>query len=274
MDKKTCDLCESVLGEARIPNDRKLAYNFFASCGDEPINFGYSTVGRSLKLANCWIGLPFYFQYDSLKDVKTEEIAVFLDDSVPWTSKNGKKLIDSLVLSENAKKFAIMRQIYFADSHGLTFHSMNLILTFGVYRAMSKYISSKLKHKQVVPIVPMAIAKLIQVVACASIFFFVRNIIRHGLDAASDLRSLEHGDEYYEGAIEFYSKTIQRNKAFAFFLGNEGKNYFTPAGDPRPPLYHALFKPNPIPPNERLRIIQDRFGHFIAKDEPISQDAK
>ena len=271
LDESTLNLCKSVLNEARIHPNRKKIFDFFLSSSDEPVFFGYSTVGTMTKTNNSCIGLPWNFQYKSVDEVDTDTVAVFTDSQVPWKSKQGKNLLDSIVLSEAAKKFVILRQIYTSDSYGMQFHTFNIFLTFMIYRSLSKWQTGKLKNINLatIPFQYKLIVTTLKLLICTIIFYFIRNTIRHGIDAKADLKAIEHGDEYYEGAIEFYSKIAQRNKAIAFFLGDEGKSYYTPAGDPRPPFYHHIFRPIPTPPNARLEVIQGRFSHFQSKDEPI-----
>ena len=269
MDESLQNLCESVLKEARIPLKNKKAFNFFLNAGDEPVFFGYSTMGGIAQITNSFIGLPWSFQYKSVDELNPDEIGVFVDYQVPWSSPRGKLLLDSLIFSDSAKKFATMRQIHMANSYGLHFHTFNVVLVALIYSALSKYQNTRLVRLAKLPSGYNMLLKLIKLAICATIFYFIRDAIRHAIEARSDLKAVETGDEYYEGAVEYYSKILQRNKALAFFLGDEGKKYYTSAGDPRPPFLHWLLKPIPIPPDTRLRMIQERFAHFESKDEPI-----
>lgn len=71
--------------------------------------------------------------------------------------------------------------------------------------------------------------------------------------------------EYYEGGIEYYSKQLQKNKAYRRLLGKEGPKYFTRDGDEVWTLTNWFLKPKPVPITERLRAIQETMD-FHQKD--------
>lgn len=71
--------------------------------------------------------------------------------------------------------------------------------------------------------------------------------------------------EYYEGGIEYYSKQLQKNKAYRRLLGKEGPKYFTRDGDEVWTLTNWLLKPKPVPVTERLKAIQETMD-FHQKD--------
>lgn len=265
-------MCSSCLAEAKLPAAHKEKYRFFACFGDEATYFGYASLRRLSKDACSYIGLPLYFEYNSIKDIDTQKLAVWVNNAIPWQTRNGQRLLDSLVLSEKAKKFVIMRQIYMTNTLAPNLHFANLATCFTVYWMISRVIFrafSKTPYTSL-PLGFRLLLKTVQVAFCATIFVIFRDIVRNASETQSDLRTVEHGDDYYEGAIEFYSKVLNRNKAFSFFLGDEGKHYYSPSGDPKPPLYFKYFRPISMKPSARIAAIQDRFGHYIAKDEPIS----
>lgn len=266
------EICDSCLAKAVISPADKERFKFFAFAGDEPTYFGYTSLKNFSPTAGVYIGLPYFFEFKSPKDIDTSNLSVWVDDAIPWSTNNGQKLLDSLVMSEDAIKFVIMRQIYMTNSFAPQLIFANLATCFAMNWMLSRTIV-KMFTKTPYTSLPLGLRvmiKTIQVVLCASIFVIVRDFIRHACETQSDLRAVEHGDDFYEGAIEFYSKLLKRNKAFSFFLGDEGRHYYTSSGDPKPPLYHKYFKPISMVPSARIANIQQRFGHYIAKDEPIS----
>ena len=84
------------------------------------------------------------------------------------------------------------------------------------------------------------------------------------LQEKADEKAISHGEEYYDGAFEFYGKLLQRNKAFRKLLGkNDGPKYFTDEGDEMFSLMKFLFRSRQLPITERFNRINDlKNAHF------------
>ena len=74
-------------------------------------------------------------------------------------------------------------------------------------------------------------------------------------------------DEYFEGAIEYYSKQIQKNKAYRRLLGKEGPKFFTREGDERWTFVNWLMKPSSVPLTARLKYLQDTVDYHQKDSE-------
>ena len=99
---------------------------------------------------------------------------------------------------------------------------------------------------------------------CLLVFYFIRDWMHCKLQEKADEKAISHGDEFYDGAFEFYGKLLQRNKAFRKLLGkNDGPKYFTDEGDEMFSLMKFLFRSRQLPITERFNRINDlKNAHF------------
>lgn len=94
-------------------------------------------------------------------------------------------------------------------------------------------------------------------------FLLSRDFLHCHYQKKSDERAIAHGDEYYDGALEYYGNIIKRNKAFRKMLGKDGDYYFTEDGDERFSFLRFLCRSRQLPPTERLNHINDiKNEHF------------
>ncbi|CAH1788372.1 unnamed protein product, partial [Owenia fusiformis] len=129
LDADTKKLTKQVCKDILVPEP---GCEFFACYGFEPVHMG------SFKLIKgCIVGLPLNFKYKTMDDIDRDKIFVMqkdMDHDKPqppkWNSDAGVALLDSLVLSENAKKFAIARELEYCNSHYVWVNS-GLISAYG-----------------------------------------------------------------------------------------------------------------------------------------------
>ena len=219
-----------------------------------PLNFGSIFTYRdksppyeSMKAISL---LPDYLNVLSMKDLKAGKLNQLLqkeyDWSVPtnemWLSGAGKLLVDSFLLSDKAKKFLIAKELnccYNTDvlEHGPLIFFVVMIY-FSLQRLIWRYVSGG-------PHAPKTMLGFITSGLCSFILCFgtlyLMSIViymqKHnsgesralslGLQEARDLESNTHNrmhtknlidPDYYEGAIEFYSKCIQRNQSLRYLM--------------------------------------------------------
>ena len=182
------------------------------------------------------IGLPHNFTYNTVDDVKFNEVTLFghtlNESSLSGTKSEAlKKLIESLVLSEKAKKFAITREIHFADNYRVFSEMLNIMVSSFAAVGVGQQIilTMNIRGKYLVSF----IFRLCSLVLGLGFWFLVRQSYTYGWNIAADEAAVNQGPEYYEGAVEYYQKLIQRNAALYELLGSEGPKRYTKDGEPK-----------------------------------------
>lgn len=129
--------CQDVLKKAKIPKSSKRDIDFFLTSGDEPFTMG--------SLNNAFhpgiVGLPWNFVYNSVNDIDKHEMRAIDGQPIKWDSKSGQKLLESMVLSEKAQKFLIMRELYMLDNLKLYFIPLSMIVNALIARQWTVYLN-------------------------------------------------------------------------------------------------------------------------------------
>jgi hypothetical protein len=250
-----------VLKNVKIARVDKGTYKFFLVSGDEPFHWG-SAESKSDVL----IGLPWNFMYKSLDDINVSDLRVFGDQVVNWDSKNGKRLLQTLVLNEMEQKFAIAHEICMTNNYRrITTPALFVACVFfGVFvRGIVD------KHPQLVKLSAAAkrACKIGGFVMALMNFIVMRNALNIYYQTEADIRAAETGPEYFDGALQYYTKMLQRGKAYRSLLGEEGPKYFTAEGDERRPLWHYLFINRSLPYYVRLQKLNDHKNVHYTGDE-------
>lgn len=235
-----------VLTEVKIARRKKPDIEFMLGTGEDVFN------GGSLEMSKGgFVGLPYNFTFKSVDDINKAEIKVLNGQAVKWDTKVGKKLLDSMVLSPKAQKFAMAREIHYMDNNRLYFLTgasiVSAVLAKALCDALIKYKDMMKKPVQA----RVSLYALCTMFAIAHYFMWADGLNCH-YEAKSDMLAATTSDEYYEGGIEYYTKMLQRNKCFRKMLGEEGAAYFTSEGDAR-----GFIRSKSIPFTRRLFLIND-----------------
>merc|ERR1712179_656893 len=57
------------------------------------------------------LGIPEHFKYSAIEEFETSNLR-FYEEEIKWSSPEGQSLKESLILSKDAKKFVIARELY------------------------------------------------------------------------------------------------------------------------------------------------------------------
>jgi hypothetical protein len=247
LEKDTEELAYMVLQDMHIAKRKKPDIQFFKVVGDEPFHAG------CLEMAfGSIVGLPHNFSYKSVDTVPKDEINA-LRQPVKWDTKPGRKLLESLVLSEKAKKFAIAREMYYTDSHHISFMVVASIAAITTGCVIGEIIIKAKKYQM------MEKPPFVRVILYGFCFFFgafnyifVKDGLQTYYDVKSDKRAAMMGDEYFDGGIEYYSQMLKRNKALRKLMGQQGQAYFNSEGDLR-----TLWRTPTLPLKNRIDRIND-----------------
>ncbi|KAF7998416.1 hypothetical protein HCN44_009814 [Aphidius gifuensis] len=175
------------------------------------------------------IGLPINFTYTDEKLINKESILIN-NEPVEWNSEEAKQLIDSLMLSEEAKKYAIAREILMTDNTNVTTQAIVSSLLVGACYGFTSHLNESLKNFQK----PQSLRVLFY--GIMGTFFWglwtmQKDAWTRYIEADVDKLLAQLGPVYVKGGHEYYEKLAKRNAALRRLLGGEGQNLYTANGN-------------------------------------------
>jgi len=174
---------------------------------------------------------------------RTEETAELLD-----------RFRDSLVISENAKKFAIARELERIKSGLLVIETV--IPTVLVLSAFY-FLGVIEREVKILKGGPPRVRMAFYMVWAGATFFVTQHLLdnaRRDGEAKFDLRASKLGKEYAEGGVEFYDKKLQRNIALRYLAPvDKGKKFYNLKGE----FNEYWFRKKYVPLEERRKICQN-----------------
>ncbi|CAG2118017.1 unnamed protein product [Medioppia subpectinata] len=162
------------------------------------------------------VGLPHNFSYNTIDDVKVNEISILGVNAAELqadeeSAQDFQQLIESLVLSENAKKFAITRELHMTSNdrvlNGIFISVVSLF--FGVGIGQQIILSRNIRRRYLLSVC----IRLVSAAIGLTLFLVIREMLYYGWDKAADEAAIKQGYAYFEGAVEYYQKLIQRQEA-------------------------------------------------------------
>lgn len=142
-------------------------------------------------------------------------------------SESGQKFMESLILSEPAKKFSIARELILTDNFRVFIKSILFPMTLFPMYAIGSYIINLL------PANPIPIRVLAFFLLCnvgVFIWLLVRTVTENLYQIDADEIVGNINEEYARGGIEFYEKLIQRNLALRSIIPG-GETIYSEKGD-------------------------------------------
>jgi hypothetical protein len=147
---------------------------------------------------------------DDVRLFKQEKHPVVLVRKIDKDSEEGKDYIDSLLLSENAKKFSIARELYVGDSYRPALHCLALFFSlFGALTTSRAYIDKlKLRNNHITHRLPVyAISGILGY----GMYTFLNSAIDDYIGKRANERAKSLGDNYVSGAEEYFRKQAIRD---------------------------------------------------------------
>ncbi|XP_015792289.1 uncharacterized protein LOC107368908 [Tetranychus urticae] len=237
---------DDIRKDVKMLEKKKMAIKFFIVKSLDVITLGYLDMAHGAR-----VGLPYTFIYDKEEDVDPAVVTSIVGekrfiDQDWYKSENGQKLIRTIILSKEARKFAIARGIIHADS--IEAILIDFFTLFMVASTIAAY--SLMESKMILLFGKAAGLTILSVIlACTLIpvFVTIKSIIAHDCMMRSDDRTLKQpNNDYRLGAIEYYEKLIERNKLMRELLV-DGPERYNEDGSP-----FAAFKKVVIPLKDRL----------------------
>lgn len=229
--------------------------------------------------------LPDYVNVTSVSALRSNTLNDYLDNLYKWKVKDpemwlspvAKLLIDSFVLSDQAKKFLIARQAFMADNGEIHVFSPLFLITTYLFYFVNDALYKSMKRTRFHGTYLGAFGVVVLSFAVTyTNFFLFRYIYVNQLSKDADAKAITRGrydskefeearkrgeklpvdPHYYEGAMEFYSKEIQRNRALRLLTKKtagwfkDSSRQFSDEGDYR----SSIFAVGPFP-SQRIRDI-------------------
>lgn len=175
------------------------------------------------------IGLPINFTYTDKDSINKESILID-NDPVDWNREDAKHLIDSLILSEEAKKYAIAREILMTDNSNVTVQAIVSSLLIGTCYGFTAHLNESLKNFQK----PQSLRVIFYSIMGTffwGIWTMQKDTWTRLFETEVDQSLAQLGPVYVKGGHEYYDKLAKRNAALRTLLGDKGKNLYTANGN-------------------------------------------
>ncbi|XP_072541372.1 transmembrane protein 177 isoform X2 [Salminus brasiliensis] len=229
---------QQVLKDLAVGSSGK--YSAFAAYGFHPVGAGVPWLPSGAQ-----IGIPANFNgtADDLSGI-TNRTIVINGKKVEWDSEVGTALKNALLLSRDAQKFAMAREVSRLECGGLLlqaavapaclagawFYSVTLKQVF-------RHFAGSLIFRAGVNVVALGLG--------AVAYFFASDATTHWLEYHSDKQAASLSRDYAKGGVEFYDKILSRNKILRLLMGPKGEEMYAPSGNLFPTnllsLRHATY---------------------------------
>lgn len=222
IDLKTQQKIQKIMDDLRLPDDVRHAIKPFSVFGLDLLHFGTLNAKYGALL-----GIPANFT--NTIEYLRENFAV-KDESIDWTRQDARIFLKALMLSEDAQKFAIAREILRIQAEEPYFNSLGLALiiaTMLTLYSIVSYIFGLRKRNAIL----RRTFYVVFISFGAILWLGVKDYRSCQLDKENDEALCRLGPDYIKGGQEFYEKTLLRNKVLRTLLGEEGKTIYTVYGN-------------------------------------------
>lgn len=212
------------------------------------------------------IGIPHSFSYQNTADLDMSQVISDYSNFSNMDSVNQGKFLNSLILSDNAKRFALARELHFI--HSKYVHVDGLIpLAMGGVGVMSAVLMNRSRYfgftrtkRPFRILVYVAIAFSVVNLSQQLLKFYFKD-----LHLKSDREAANMGKDYVMGGIEYTGKVIKRNQLLRELSGKSGGETYTPLGDEIPGYFST-----DAPISLRLRYMIGQARTLYEKDEKLN----
>lgn len=174
---------------------------------------GFDTlnIGSTKSRFGALIGVPASYAYDNATHIETDKIQLKCD-SIKWSTPDGQKLADALVLTEDEQIFGMARSILQVKSHKLLMTSMYApSVLFSVYTMGS--LVNRRGNLYVRPLGLRLVLYSILSLFGYGVYSFLTDYTEVCYDTSIDKQLCDVGPEFVEAGVRFYQKLLQKNVA-------------------------------------------------------------
>ncbi|GIY53715.1 uncharacterized protein CEXT_405611 [Caerostris extrusa] len=237
--------CTNVLKDCKLEKEEKNKLNFFNVIGVDLFHLGGTN-----SLYGALVGIPFMFEESN--QINYSNLRLQGHDTIDWVI-DGQDLLDALNLSDKAKKFGLMREIY---SCNIWDTMDNAFISTGCFLFPAAFIR-KINVKRDDVILKLSLGRrlgfyLLCYAVGYTFYRCLKDPLKHLTAKKHDKMSAETGPDYLEGGIEFYKKALMRNKALRDLMGPRGEKMYDKDGNEN----YFLLAPK-LPIRKRLEYLQN-----------------
>ncbi|CAL7940677.1 unnamed protein product [Xylocopa violacea] len=182
--------------------------------------------GYTLTKFGAIIGIPVNFEYQKVESITDQTISLQYV-SIDWSTEPAKQFRESLVLSENAKKFAIAWGILSVTSlsyPNIISYTPDVFLGYALYYLYFRKCDFA-KYSKTVFLSTICVLTIYTLLTVTDV------ILARGRTKSFNKQLTALGSDYIDGGAEYYEKLTKRNKALRILLGERGKYWFQSNGD-------------------------------------------
>ncbi|CAL1274978.1 unnamed protein product [Larinioides sclopetarius] len=242
LSMKVKSLVNEVLAECNLEEKKKL--KFFNVIGHDL----YHTGGTNSPWG-AMIGIPFFFEEPN--NIRFSNLRIEGHENVDWIV-DGQDLLDALTISDKAKKFGLMREIFSCNIWDVM---DNIAISVGCFFFPGVFIRSMNARRDFLGKVPFRI-RISFYFLCYGfgyvLYRCLKDPLKHITAEKYDKMAAAIGPEYLDGGIEFYKKAILQNKALRELLGPRGEKLYDKDGNEN----YFLLAPK-LPLRKRLELLQN-----------------
>ncbi|XP_071561366.1 transmembrane protein 177 [Temnothorax nylanderi] len=222
LGSKIQERIQKVMDDLKLPDDVRNAIKPFSVFGLDMLHAGTLNAKYGAIL-----GIPVNFT--NTAEQLRENLRI-KEEPVDWTRQDARIFLKAVMLSEDAQKFAIAREILRIQAEEPYFNSLVLVLTVAALWTLCSVVSYRFSLREgnaTVRRIFYAVFTLFGVI----LWLGVKDYRSNQLDKKDDEALCRLGAEYIKGGQEFYEKMLIRNRALRSLLGAEGKKIYTAYGN-------------------------------------------
>ncbi|XP_043472227.1 transmembrane protein 177 [Leptopilina heterotoma] len=217
-------LFNEVIGDLEFQEFERKVVEPFIVCRFRPFQAGvlHSTSGGI-------IGIPWHFTYNDILDVKIPKLSLF-KMPVDVSRLETEDLAESLVLSRDAKKFAIAHELCLLRESECILNSVFA----SAFCFLSYSVSQVVKHKFHLYTKSLSLRLLLYTTSGfvgAALYFIQKDYYAKKLEKKIDAELAKLNNSYLQGGLEYYSKVMKTNIALRKLLDDYGDKTYDDKGD-------------------------------------------
>ncbi|XP_022911619.2 transmembrane protein 177 [Onthophagus taurus] len=207
-----------------IPKEDRCQYKPFMVYG-----FDIYSIGTPFGKEGGLVGLPINFTYTNTESIDKFQIRLN-DASVVWDTTEGKQLLESYVLSDNAQIYGIARELKMLESPKFLLDTFfRTASIFGCY-ILCVLFNRRMNLLQK----PRSLRFMLYAIVGGFTFgnyALAKDFTQVHYEMKIDKFLKEKDPIFVEGGKEFYEKMLLRNRALRKLLGKSGESYYSVLGN-------------------------------------------
>ncbi|XP_069194983.1 transmembrane protein 177 isoform X2 [Procambarus clarkii] len=256
VSKQITSLVKEVMDDLQLTDLQRKSISTYTSYGFDLFHAGSTSVKTGGIL-----GIPINFSFSS-DNFDRQGIAVN-NEPVPWSTAAGESLKQSIILSKDAKKFGIAREITSLSTVQPFVNGAFTAAIVGMVYTMSSTVNANFNL--------YARPRSLRMVWYVLVYSFggilwalCKDVSTVGYEGDVDKAVADISNTYAAGGLEFYEKVLQRNVALRSLMGVNGEAIYTAYGNDQ-----VLLRTKHLPFTVRRDYMKTRVEEYCqSKEEP------